>query len=177
MMRKGFLLVEVLVLLVLIVAVLAVLSGPTRAFFRDVPRTSRLAHSHGAVLAMLQCLERDVDAAEGFLDAFGSLTGDEKSLLLELPNGVVVYRVEADGVTRQVFNASSEVDASDEGMEGRSWSIPHAAIHWGLLRDEGRAWAVEVHTGLYKSRRHEEPIHLRNVHVFFVNALPAKVQP
>jgi len=85
--------------------------------------------------------------------------------------------VEPNCVTRQVFDTSGGVDGSGAVLGSRSWLIPHAAIHWGLLRDEGRAWAVEAHTGLYKSRDREDPARLRNVHVFFVNALPAKVQP
>ena len=113
-MRKGYSLIEMLMVLTLMSSLIVVLGEPIHMLLSEVPRVSRLPYVQGTVQAMLMRLQGDVDAAEGLLVVHGAYQADEKTLLIQVPEGVVVYRALAEGVTREVLGVDGEGALSTE---------------------------------------------------------------
>ena len=137
-MRKAFTLVEMLVVIMVLPFVAIALSRVFATFIRDVPRLTKVVERNTTVLDMLGQLREDMDRAVALPDAFESDQSDERSLLIELPEGVIRYRMRQGGMARAVLG-------KEESLE-RTWDIPHAVVAWSRWTQDETAYALEIRT-------------------------------
>lgn len=125
-MRKGFYIVELLVVL----AVLAMVSVTMRRFFRtlayELPRGSKMVHENSRLLNVVKHIRTDVASARALPASFDDYSADDV-LLIELPEAVILYELADDRIHRRRLKGTEE-DLSEDTV----WSIPHGKIQWHI---------------------------------------------
>jgi len=171
-MRKGTSLIELLAALF----VIGVLSLPfahlTTTTLRDVPRSYRAANVNTTVLNSLEQIRLDVNRSVALPDFHGGLTSNDRTLLLQLPDGLIRYELDDDKITRYVLVDSQQGTWQEE----MRWSVPRAVINWQVLRDDGRAYAVELHKHIAMRTGGVIEKKFANSYVFFVGACPEPIE-
>jgi len=172
MRRKAFTLVEVLVVITVLPFVAIAFSGLFATFIRDVPRMTRMVQENTSVLDLVRHIRQDVDAAAGLPDAFADRMSDDRTLLIALPERVICYRIDEDGVTRTVLSGEN----AEPTTEGR-WRFRAAVIAWRLQRRADRAHAVEVQTSLKERLSGKTRQRFANSHLYFLGGLAREQTP
>ncbi|MBN2133786.1 MAG: prepilin-type N-terminal cleavage/methylation domain-containing protein [Sedimentisphaerales bacterium] len=165
-MRKGFTLVEVLVIVAITPILAVALSGMFRVFVRDIPQGARLLQQNTSVLDMLGNVRRDVDRAVALPQRFQDVQTDDHRLLVELPEGTVSYELRDGEVARTTLSPNSAA-----APEQRLWSVPKAVVTWKPWKQDQTAYAVEVHTTVQHRIRGKWHNKFANSHVFFLRGL------
>lgn len=163
-MRKGFTLIEVLVVIAILPFAMMALSRVFAIFIRDIPRMTRVVEQNTTVLDMVGQLREDVDAAVGFPDAFAARRTDGDTLLIERQGDVVCYQAEAGAVERTVLGRTGPPEVRDV----RTWTFPDAAVSWLPWQQEGTPGAVEVRTLVRQRVGTKLKDKMVNTYVFFV---------
>ncbi|MHC4677544.1 MAG: type II secretion system protein [Planctomycetota bacterium] len=165
-MRKGFTLVELMVVIIILPFVLVLLDGLFGTLLTEIPRSWRTAQQSSTLLNLLERVQQDVDKARGLPAEFAGRTAGEELLLIELPDTVVGYQIKEDQITRSKLTDTPPDDAEQE----RFWSLPKGKVEWQVWQKDGERYAVEVktHVGL-KIRGHMKKKMVR-AHLFFVGA-------
>ena len=83
-MRKGFTLVELLVVIIVLPFVMLVLDGLFSTLIRDIPRSYRVVQENTSLLSMLEQMQQDIDKAKGLPESFDGHTASGELLLIEL---------------------------------------------------------------------------------------------
>ncbi len=167
-MRRGMTLIELIVTIPLIVAVLTVMASFFPKLLTDIPKIQRAAHVHRGLAHMLRTVQTDVDTALALPESFGDKTAGESVLLIRLPDGVIFYEVNADGIVRNELSG-----ADGEGTRTNSWSLPAAKVSFQLWEREGEVSAVAVRTAVALRVRGRNVDKLANTQVYFLSALPS----
>jgi hypothetical protein len=130
-MRRGFLLIEILMVL-FILMILAVFFGRLwRVFIYEVPRGYRLVQESTTLNNLVSHIRSDVASARTLSQSSGD------SLLIETAQGVISYKFEQGLILRQ----------KDGGAQDSiSWSVPHGKIEWQVRNTGKNGSAVEVIT-------------------------------
>jgi type II secretory pathway pseudopilin PulG len=179
-MRKAFTLVEVLVVLVTLPFVLLVISGVYATFIRDIPRATRVLQVNTTVLDLLRQIRRDVEGAVALPQQLGEQRASARTLLIEQPGRVIRYQMEEGRVTRTPFvvtpsgvssNALTGTLPTGSPTESRLWRVPDAMITWQLWEQDGRAYAVEIHSHIPQRSSGRVREKLANTQVFFLQEL------
>ncbi|MFH1884078.1 MAG: prepilin-type N-terminal cleavage/methylation domain-containing protein [Planctomycetota bacterium] len=114
-MRKGFTLVEVLIVIVVLPFMMLVLNDLFRTLIKDIPRSYRVVQENTSLLSMLEQMQKDIDKAKGLPESFGEYTTGDKLLLIELAEGMICYQLKDEKVLR--------LRTRDEGRGTRPSSI------------------------------------------------------
>ncbi|MEN6577431.1 MAG: hypothetical protein ABFD90_13895 [Phycisphaerales bacterium] len=167
--RNGaFSLVEILVVVLVLPLVMVAINSLFRTFIQDVPRMNQLVQQNTTVQNLFDQMRRDVAGATALPKQFQDRQADETSLLIQQPNAVVCYRIEAGRVVRTVLG-------TQEGDE-RVWAARDAVIEWKPWTQDGNTCAVEVHSYL-KQRVHGHLMRrFLSSYVFFVRGLAEGVE-
>ena len=165
-MRKGFSLIEVLVIIAILPIVWVALDGLFRTLISDIPRSYRVVQANTSLLSMLNQLHKDVDTAKQLPESFGQHTTDDGLLLIELIDGVICYQLRDGEVVRcRLTDAQQGI-----GEDTKVWSVPHGKIEWQVWRKNSGGYAVEVKTHIeHKIRGHWQK-KMANSHLYFVGA-------
>jgi len=130
-MRKGYLLIELLVVL-FISLLLAVFFGRLwRTFIFELPRGYRLVQESATLNNLVGYIQADVASAKTLSQSAGD------SLLIETAQGVISYKFEQGLILRQ---------KADDAQNPISWSVPHGKIEWQVRNTGRNGSAVEVIT-------------------------------
>jgi prepilin-type N-terminal cleavage/methylation domain-containing protein len=165
--RKGFTLVEMIVVMAIIPFAAFALDRLFYAFLTDIPRSSRVVQENKILLNMLSQMRKDIDKATGLPGAFGGHSSDDEMLLIEQRDDIICYQLKEEQVLRYVLK-----DAKDAaGKETRVWSVPNAVVQWHVWRNNGKGYAVEVKTYVKQKLREKWQKKLANSHLYFVGAL------
>jgi len=165
-MRKGFSLVELLIVLIVISIVSVPLARLSTATLRDIPRAYRMIESNTNVLNALKQIHKDVNAAKGFPKSFNAYIASSETLLIELANEVICYQLKDGKMFRRKLTGAWESNSEDVEI----WSVPRAKVEWQVWRKNGKGYAVEVKTYIeQKSGEHLEK-KMANSHLYFVGA-------
>jgi len=168
-MRKGFMLVEILVITIIIPFVSVVLAGSFKTIISDIPRSCRVVQANTSLLGMLGQMRKDIDAAKGAPESFAGYTTDDKMLLIELPDGVICYQLKDGEALRR--NLSRQIRPHEiSGEDTKVWSVPHAKVQWLVWRKDGRGYAVEVKTHIEHEIGGRWEKKMANSHLYFVGA-------
>ena len=166
-MRKGFTLIEVLIVVAITPILAVALSDVFAVFARDIPQSVRLLQQNTSVLDMLQNVRRDVDRAVALPERFQDVQTDEHRLLVELPEGTVSYQFRSGEIVRTALNRDG-VAASEEQ---RLWRVPKAVVTWKPWKQGDTVYAVEVYTAIQQRIRAKLHNKFANSHVFFLQGL------
>jgi len=166
-MRKGFTLIEILVIVIVTPFVFLIFDGLFRTLLSDIPWSWRIAQENTTMLSMLDQLQQDMDAAKGLPESFGAYTADDKLLLIELPNAVLCYQLKDGKVVRQRFAGT---DGSKPEAE-KAWSLPNAEITWRPWVRNGKRYAVETSAHIERSARGQWKKKMAHSRLYFVGAL------
>jgi len=173
-MRKGFTLVEILVVIMVLPFVMLVLDGLFGTLIRDIPRSYRVMQENTSLLSMLEQMQQDIDRAKGLPESFDEYTTSNKLLLIELEEGMICYQLKDEKVLR-LRTRDEERGTRDASIVNRlssvsqSWSIPHAKVEWQVWRNDGGGYAVEVKTHIkYNVQGHWQK-KMVNSHLYFVS--------
>ena len=168
-MRKGFTLVEMLVVIIVLPFVMLVLDGLFSTLIRDIPRSYRVMQENTSLLSMLEQMQQDIDKAKGLPESFDEYTTSNKLLLIELAEGMICYQLK-DDKARTVRRSSLASRVTGDESRITVWSIPHAKVEWQVWRKDGGGYAVEVKTHIeHKVQGHWEK-KMANSHLYFVGA-------
>jgi type II secretory pathway pseudopilin PulG len=165
-MRKGFFLVEILVMVIVIVIISVPLARLSTTALRDIPRAYKMVESNTSILNALRQIKKDVNAAKAFPESFNTCTVSDETLLVELENNTICYQIENDRVLRRTLSNT----AVDNNEEITSWSTPKGKIEWRIWRRNGRAYALEVHTYMEQKSGDRLEKKMAGSHLYFVGA-------
>ena len=165
-MRKGFSLVEMLVVMVILPLVYLLLAGLFTTIIGDIPRSFRVVQANTSLLSMLEQMHNDIDAAKGLPESFAEYTTNDEMLLIELADAMICYQLKDGEVLRRKLTNTQQGSGEDRTV----WSVPHAKVEWQVWRKNDGDYAVEVKTHIeHKVRGHWEK-KMANSHLYFVGA-------
>ncbi len=168
-MRKGFTLVELLVVIVVLPFVMLVLDGLFSTLIKDIPRSYRVMQENTSLLSMLKQMQQDIDKAKGLPESFDEYTTSNKLLLIELAEGMICYQLK-DDKARTVRRSSLGSRVTGDESRITVWSMPHAKVEWQVWRKDRGGYAVEVQTHIeHKIQGHWQK-KMVNSHLYFVGA-------
>ncbi|MFQ6034585.1 MAG: type II secretion system protein J [Sedimentisphaerales bacterium] len=165
-MRKGFNLVEMLMVITIIPVAAVILDGFFNTLLRDFPRTSAVVQENKIVLNMLRQMREDIDKATGLPKSFAGQTVSDELLLIKWPGGVICYQSKDGEVLRYRLTDTQEGDGEDV----RAWSVPNAEVKWSVWRKNSEGYAVEVKTHVKQKLRKKWQKKMANSHLYFVGA-------
>jgi len=166
-MRKGFTLVEMLVVVVVLPFVFILFDGLFKTIAGEIPMSVRLINENTSLLSVLRQIQKDIDQAKDLPKSFAGQTASDQLLLIELSEGVICYQLKDGMVVREKLTDTSQGKAG----EPRIWPIPHANIEWKVWERNGQGYAVETKTQLKYVRRGQWVKKMSHSHLYFAGAL------
>ncbi len=169
-MRKGFTLVEVLIVVIVLPFMMLVLDDLFRTLIKDIPRSYQVVQENTSLLSMLDQMQKDIDKAKGLPESFGEYTTGDKLLLIELAEGMICYQLKDEkALTVRRSSLVSRVTGDEPRIT--VWSIPHAKVELQVWRKDRDGYAVEVKTHIeHKIRGEHWEKKMANSHLYFVGA-------
>ena len=166
-MRKGFSLVELLILVVALPFVFLLFDGLFKTLLSEIPMSVRLIQENTNMLGVLRQIQKDIDEAKGLPKSFAGQIASDQILLIKLAEGVICYQLK-DG---QVFRHKLTETLQGEAEEPRIWSMPHASVKWNVWERNGQGYAVETNTHLEYGRKGQWKQKMAHSHLYFTGAL------
>ena len=148
-MRKGFSLVEILVVVIVLPIGIVMLDGLFTTLLADIPRSYFIAQESTTLQNLLEQMQQDMDTSRGLPESFAGHKTDDKQILIELPDGVIGYQKNDDQIIRRRLKDALQGSVEEE----RTWSMPHTKVEWKIREKGTQGYAVEVRTHVeYKTR-------------------------
>lgn len=166
-MRKGFTLVEVLIVIIVLPFMMLVLDDFFRTLIKDIPRSYQTVQENASLLSMLDQMQKDIDKAKELPESFNEYTTSDKLLLIELEEGMICYQLKDDKALRHKLTDNRQSNALGQTV----WSIPNAKVEWQVWRKDRSGYAMEVKTHIeHKIRGEHWEKKMANSHLYFVGA-------
>jgi hypothetical protein len=165
-MRKGFSLIELLILVVALPFVFLLFDGLFKTLIGEIPMSVRLTHENTSLLSVLGQIQQDIDESKGLPKSFAGKIAGDQILLIELTEGVICYQLK-DG---QIFRYKLKDTPQGKAEEPRIWPIPHANIQWKVWEKNGQGYAVETNTHLEYGRKGQWKQKMAQSHLYFAGA-------
>ena len=140
-MRRGFTIVQLLIVMMTVPLMALLLDRVFSDLAVDLPRSVDMMEQNGVLLRMIPVLQRDIGQARDLRRA-------ERDLMIQTPQGVVVYRFEPGRIVRR------QMDSPDPNEQ--VWSAPQASVDWSILSEDGRPYALQVRTCVTHRRSRQE---------------------
>jgi len=166
-MRRGYMLVEMLLVFVVVSAVSVALAGLFVTVLKDIPQSYRITEANTTLLDMLKQMGDDIDRAEELPKSFGQYVSDEKQLLIKSEQKIICYRLQDGRIIRDRLKSAGQVNGSDRIV----WNVPHGKAEWHVWRKDDKGYAVEVTTYIEQIVRRRLKKKMANSHLYFVGAL------
>lgn len=163
-MRKGYTLIEMIVIIAIFPLVLVTVDKLFKSLISDIPRSCRVPQDNTMVLNMLERLQKDIDSAKGLPESSGGYTTGEKLLLIDQADSVICYRI-ADGC---VLRSKLEDIDSKDYRSRTAWPLHNADIQWQIYKINGKGSAVEIKTHINHKVDNRIEKKLANSHLYFV---------
>jgi len=162
-MRKGFNLVEILVVIVMIPVAAVTLDRFFNTVLMDFPRSSAVVQENKIVLNMLRQMQKDIDGAKDLPKSFAGHTAGDELLLIERPDSIICYQLKDGQVLRHRLTDTQQ----GGGEDARTWSAPNAEVKWHVWQKNGKGYAVEVQTHVKQKLRAKWQKKMANSHLYF----------
>jgi prepilin-type N-terminal cleavage/methylation domain-containing protein len=179
-MRKGFTLVEVLIVVIVLPFMMLVLDDFFRTLIKDIPRSYQVVQENASLLSMLEQMQKDIDRAKGLPESFDEYISGDKLLLIELAEGMICYQLKDKKVLRRKLTDNQQSPPAAGIIQNPAllsalgqtvWSVPNAKVEWQVWRKDGDGYAVEVKTHIeHKIRGDHWEKKMANSHLYFVGA-------
>ncbi len=165
-MRKGFTLVELLVVIIVLPIFMLAFDKMFKTVAKDIPRSYRVVNENITLLNMLAKLQQDIDLAKGLPSSYGSYSISDEQFLIEQADCVICYQFKDDKVLR--YKLTDLTDSNEEVED--FWILPHASIQWQVWKRNGSGYAIEIKTHIeYNVLGHLEK-KLANSYIYYVGA-------
>jgi len=113
-MRKGYTLIELIVIMGILVMISLPLARLFRTLVNNVPRNVRVVNTQSDIQLALMKIARDMDRGISLPLSLDDIKSGDNSLLIELPEGTVFYHFDNDKITRRIIKS---LDSSTDGHE------------------------------------------------------------
>jgi prepilin-type N-terminal cleavage/methylation domain-containing protein len=163
-MRKGFSIVEVLVVLGIISIISIPLARLSTTTFRDIPRSYRMIQANTSMLSTLKQMHKDINAAKDLPKSSGKYTTNNEVLLIELADGMICYQLKDDEIVRRKLTQIQK----DNQQDIMSWPVPHAKIKWQVRRGNNKGYGVEIKTYIEQRSGDRLEKKMANSYLYFV---------
>ena len=164
-MRKGYLLVEIVVVL----AVIALLSVPmakiSKTIMYEIPQSYKIANSADNLRIAVNQLQKDINNAVDFPDSYKSFRAEQDTLTIQLPDKYICYQLKEDKLIR--FEPAA---ATENQKNAQYWPAPRAKIQWRVLEKDNNPYALAVKTCIEQKRGNYTEKKMKNAYLFFVGA-------
>jgi hypothetical protein len=140
MVRKGYMLIEVIIMLSILALVTGLCAKVFRVIIVDIPQLHKDFEVNVTVSHMLRRLQNDIETAKSLPDNMGPLQSGDEILLIESSDGVIAYRLDEGKVAKDKAVPGEDVDMQNVYV----WKVPRADISWKVWKEEGAGYAVEV---------------------------------
>ena len=164
-MRKGYLLVEMMVVIFIMAMVMVTLERFFRTFTYDLPRDSRFIQENSTFNNVVSHIRADVVSAKTLSESV-NCPNEPNTLLIEMPDGVISYKFSNGRILRS-FVGSATGAASGDMM----WSVPHGRIEWRVWSKDKTGCAVEISTCIEDRSFGRIRKKMANNNLFFAGAL------
>lgn len=159
-MRKGFTLVEMLVVIIVVPVLFIFLDGLFRTLLADIPRSHRITQESITLQHLLEQIQEDMDDAKGLPQSVEGFSVNDKQFLIDRPEGVISYQQQNDRIIRRQRTGDEKV-----------WSLPHTKVAWEIWEKNSQGYAIEVSTHFeYKTYGRWKKT-LANSHLFYGGAI------
>ena len=162
-MRKGFSLIELLVIITILPFVLIVADGLFSSMLSDVPRSWNTMQNNSTLLNMLRQMEQDINAAKDLPSSVDGYTSGKDLLLIEQVDKIIHYQLKDNSVFRYVFAGHQKIAG-----QTRSWTLPKTIIQWQVLRQNDKGYAVEIQHHIEYTLRGHLIKKMENSNMFFI---------
>jgi prepilin-type N-terminal cleavage/methylation domain-containing protein len=169
-MRRGYTLVEMLLVVIIAPFIFLFLDGLFKTFIGEIPWSLRIVDEHTVLLNMTEQMQKDIDKAKDLPESYAGRTSNDGQILIEQPEGVLCYRIEDGRVIRQKLTEGGQSDAEQPTV----WLLPHSNIRWKIWERNGRGYAVETHTYIEHIWRGQWKKKMANTYLYFAGALGGK---
>lgn len=164
-MRKGYLLVEMIVIIAILVMLALTLDRLTRTIIYEIPRDNRLVQEGVVLRDAVKHIRADVASAKTVSRRAGD-SAEANTLIIQLPDGIVRYEFEKGRILRQRV---TDIQASAAGR--MSWSVPHGKIETQVWNKDQKGYAVEVSTCIEDKNFGHIRRMMANSYLFFAGTL------
>ena len=164
MARKGYALLEVIIMLSVLALVTGLLTKAFRVIIVDIPQMYEDFQVNVTVSYMLRRLQNDIETAKSLPDNIGPLQSGDEILLIESNDGVIAYRLDEGKVAKDKVVPGEDVDMQNVYV----WNVPRADISWKVWKKRGAGYAVEVTRSIKRKGLGLWEKKLQNSHVYFV---------
>jgi hypothetical protein len=164
-MRRGYLLVEMLVTIFVLVMVMVALDRFFRTFTYDLPRDSRFIQENSTFNNVVSHIRADVASAKALSESVGD-SAEPNSLIMELPGGVISYKFSNGRILRSFVGGATGAASGD-----MVWSVPHGRIEWRVWSKDKTGCAVEISTCIEDKSFGQIRKKMANNNLFFAGAL------
>ncbi|MCH8193715.1 MAG: prepilin-type N-terminal cleavage/methylation domain-containing protein [Planctomycetes bacterium] len=163
-MRKGFSLIELLIVMMTVPVVMLVVYRVFHEMAIDIPRGVALLSQHGRLLGVVETLHDDIDRATALSLEDSPQTEGAPVLLIEQPGRQVRYALLEEGIRRESGGDKLDPNVPAE----REWILPQANIAWHLWRQDDAVVALRVDTSMTHGRHKKRKF--QNTHLFFIGS-------
>jgi prepilin-type N-terminal cleavage/methylation domain-containing protein len=163
-MRKGFTLIEMLVVIIIIPILMLTFSGLFHTLIVSIPLTWKTVQQNTVTLDILSQMQKDMDEAVSLPQSYDKFISNDKSLLIANADSVICYQLEDGKITRLLFKNNQQSLPTEE----RTWKIPNTKINWLIhkINDKNIALEVQSHIEQKISGRTENKMAIS--HLFLV---------
>lgn len=163
-MRKGFSLIEMLVMLSLFFLMMFFCAKSMKILVTDIPHLHRDFQANVSVLHMLDRLRDDIEAGKSLSKDYSDGETLKSIVMIESPKGFIGYSFDDGEIIKSILNP----DGSVINDRAEVWQIKNADINWQLWQRQGKYYAIEISTGIKRKLSGHWQTKLKNSHVYFV---------
>ncbi|MGB7583023.1 MAG: type II secretion system protein [Sedimentisphaerales bacterium] len=164
-MRKGYFLVEMVVVLSIMAMVMAALDRFFGTLIYDLPRDSRLIQENTSLNNVISHIRADVVSAKTLSESVNG-PNEPNTLLMKMSDGVISYKFSNGRVFRSFVGG-----ATGAASGNMAWSVPHGQIEWRVWNKNKTGCAVEISTCIEDKNFGHIRKKMANNNLFFAGAL------
>ena len=166
-MRKGFTLVEMLIVVMVAPLLFIFLDGLFTTLLADIPRSFNISQESITLQNVLEQMQQDMDNAKDLPESFAGHMSNDKQFLIESPDGIICYQQKDGQIVRHELTDTDQGNTGDE----RSWSLPNTKVEWKTRVKGTQGYAVEVNTHFEYKTRGKWKKTMANSHLFYGGAI------
>ncbi|MGD0573602.1 MAG: type II secretion system protein [Sedimentisphaerales bacterium] len=164
-MRKGYFLVEMVVVLSIMAMVMVALDRFWVTFIYDLPRDSRLIQENTSLNNVISHIRADAVSAKTLSESVNG-PNEPNTLLMKMSDGVISYKFSNGRIFRSFVGGPASTASGD-----MVWSVPHGQIKWKAWNKDKTGRAVEVSTCIEDENFGHIRKKMANNNLFFAGAL------
>ena len=164
-MRKGYLIVEMMVVIFIMAIVMVTLERFFRTFTYDLPRDSRLIQENCTLNNVVSHIRADVALAKALSESVNG-PNEPNTLLMEMSDGVISYKFSDNRIFRSLTGGATGTAFGD-----MVWSVPHGRIEWRVWQRNKVGYAVEVNACIEDEKFGQIRKKMANNNLFFAGTL------